>query len=51
MTVTIPAGIKHWHGAAPGSMFQHISIMESVPKITTERLEEVNPADYEALNP
>lgn len=51
MTVTIPAGTKHWHGAAPGSMFQHISIMESVPKITTEWLEEVNPADYRALKP
>ena len=51
MTVTIPAGIKHWHGAAPRSMFQHISIMESNPGITTEWLEEVNPVDYKTLNP
>lgn len=49
MTVTIPAGVKHWHGAAPGSIFQHVSVMESVPRITTEWLEEVNPADYKAL--
>ena len=51
MTVTIPAGIKHWHGAAPHSMFQHSSVMESTPGITTEWLEEVNPVDYKALNP
>ncbi len=48
-TVTIPEGVKHWHGAAPGSMFQHISVMKSVPGITTEWLEEVNPSDYDVL--
>lgn len=49
MVVTIPAGVKHWHGAAPGSMFQHISVMQSVPGITTEWFEEVDPKDYRVL--
>ena len=25
-TVNIPAGVKHWHGAAPDSWFQHIAL-------------------------
>lgn len=25
-TVTIPAGVKHWHGAAKGCWFQHLAI-------------------------
>ena len=29
-SVTIPKGIRHWHGAAPGQMFQHIAVMEPV---------------------
>lgn len=48
-TVTIPEGVKHWHGAAPGCMFQHLSITKSVAGVTTEWFEEVNPADYDAL--
>lgn len=36
MTVTISGGVKHWHGAVPGMMFQHISVMKSVEGITTE---------------
>lgn len=48
MTVTIPEGTKHWHGAAPGQMFQHIAIME--PKqASTEWMEPVNQKDYEKL--
>lgn len=42
MTVTIPEGVKHWHGAAPNSTFQHIAVMGDVPDITNEWLEEVN---------
>lgn len=26
-TVDIPAGVEHWHGAAPGNSFSHIAIM------------------------
>ena len=25
-TVNIPANVKHWHGAAPDSWFQHIAL-------------------------
>ena len=49
MTVTIPEGVKHWHGAAPNMNFQHISVMKSVPGITTEWLEEVDSEFYNAL--
>ena len=48
MTVTIPEGVKHWHGGAPNSMFQHLSIME--PKqSSTEWLEPVSDADFQKL--
>ena len=49
MTVTIPADTKHWHGAAPGKMFQHISIAEQVEGASTEWLEPVNEKDFSAL--
>ena len=26
-TVDIPAGVEHWHGAAPDSDFSHIAVM------------------------
>ena len=29
-TVTIPAGVKHWHGSAPGRWFSHIAIIVPV---------------------
>lgn len=40
--VTIPEGVKHWHGAAPNCMFQHIAVMKPVEGISTEWLEEVD---------
>lgn len=40
--VTIPEGVKHWHGAAPNCMFQHIAVMKNVEGITTEWLEPVD---------
>lgn len=48
-TMTIPEGVKHWHGAAPGSMFQHVVIMENKPGVSVEWLEPVNEKDYKAL--
>lgn len=39
---TVPEGVKHWHGAAPGKMMQHLSIMQSNPEISTEWLEPVD---------
>jgi len=50
MTATIPAGVKHWHGAAPGVSFQHIALMEEMHEgISTEWLEPVKDADYRKL--
>lgn len=49
MTVTIPAGVKHWHGAAPGTSFQHIALMQQKEGVTTEWLEPVDDKDYQAL--
>ncbi len=47
-SVTIPEGVKHWHGAQHTSWFQHIAIMQT--GATTEWLEPVNPADYARLH-
>ena len=49
MTITIPEGVKHWHGAAPNTNFQHISVMKSVSGITTEWLEEVDSKLFASL--
>ncbi len=47
-SVTIPEGVKHWHGAQNTSWFQHIAIME--PGASTEWLEPVNPSEYAKLH-
>ena len=49
MTATIPAGVKHWHGAAPNVSFQHIALMEMKDGITTEWLEPVDTKEYSKL--
>ena len=48
-TATIPAGVKHWHGAAPGTSFQHVALMKHGEGVRTEWLEPVHDADYRAL--
>lgn len=48
-TVTIPAGVKHWHGAAPNTSFQHVALMKQGDGVYTEWLEPVDAAAYEAL--
>ena len=47
--VNIPAGVKHWHGAAQDSWFSHLAI--EVPGAGTRNkwLEPVSDAQYEAL--
>ncbi len=35
--IFIPAGEKHWHGAAPGSTFSHLYVMS--PDTKSEQLE------------
>lgn len=46
--VTIPKGVKHWHGATADSWFAHISIMDTA-KDKTEWLEPVANEEYEKL--
>ena len=45
--VKIPAGVKHWHGAAPTSWFAHLAI--EVPGENTKR-EWCEPVDEEEYN-
>ena len=47
VTVTIPEGVKHWHGATEGTWFQHLSIM--LDGAATEWLEPVDAAEYAKL--
>lgn len=47
--VTIPAGVKHWHGAAKDSWFAHIVISVPGENVSNEWLEPVSDAEYDAL--
>lgn len=47
--VNIPAEVKHWHGAARDSWFQHIAFSIPVDGATTEWAEEVTDAEYDRL--
>ena len=47
---TVPEGVKHWHGAAPGKMMQHLSIMQSNSEVSTEWLEPVDEKFFESLD-
>lgn len=49
VVVTIPENVKHWHGAAPNHMMQHVSIMLMGENVTTEWLEEVDPQEFAKL--
>ena len=46
VTVNIPAGVKHWHGAAPDSWFQHIALEVPGTGGRNEWLEPVDDAAY-----
>ncbi len=54
--VDIPVGVKHWHGAARDSWFQHVvTHIDATPlqgdtKQGNEWLEPVSDAEYESLN-
>ena len=48
VTVNIPAGVKHWHGAAPDSWFQHIALEVPGTGGRNEWLEPVNDDAYAA---
>ena len=47
--VHIPANVKHWHGAAKDSAFQHLAIEVDGTDTSTEWCEAVAEADYDAL--
>jgi 4-carboxymuconolactone decarboxylase len=49
--VRIPPGLKHWHGASPGSTMTHIAIQEHVDGKTVDWLEKVSDAQYGELPP
>ena len=46
VTVNIPTGVKHWHGAAPDSWFQHIALEVPGTGQRNEWLEPVDEAAY-----
>ena len=46
---TVPEGVKHWHGAAPGKMMQHLSIMQANEGVSTEWLEPVDEKFFKSL--
>ncbi|WP_299412259.1 cupin domain-containing protein [uncultured Dialister sp.] len=47
--VTIPPEVKHWHGAAPGCNFQHISLSKEGEGVSNEWLEAVDEKEFEKL--
>lgn len=44
--VNIPAGVKHWHGAAPDSWFSHLAVEVPGTEISNQWLEEVTQEAY-----
>ena len=47
--INIPAGVKHWHGAAVDSWFSHLAIEVKGEETCNEWLEPVSDEDYEKL--
>lgn len=47
--VNIPAGVKHWHGAAADSNFQHLAVEVPGEGCKTEWCEAVIDEEYEKL--
>lgn len=48
-SVIIPAGVKHWHGAAKDSWFSHLSVEVPGENTSNEWLEPVTDAEYAKL--
>lgn len=48
--VHIPAEVKHWHGAAPNSAFQHLAIEVAGEETSNEWCELVAEAEYVKLS-
>jgi quercetin dioxygenase-like cupin family protein len=47
--ITIPAGVKHWHGAKADSWFAHIAVEVPGEETKTEWCEPMDDATYSAL--
>ena len=47
--VNIPANVRHWHGAAPDSAFQHLAVEVPGENTSTEWCEPVSDEDYNKL--
>lgn len=47
--ITIPAGVKHWHGAKADSWFSHISVEVPGENTSNEWLEPVSDEEYQKL--
>ena len=48
--VNIPAGVKHWHGAASDSWFSHLAVEVAGEETSAEWLEAVSDGDYGRLS-
>ena len=47
--VVIPAGVKHWHGAAKDSWFSHLAVEVTGEETSNEWLEAVTDEEYDKL--
>ncbi len=47
--VTIPAGVKHWHGATPTTAMSHIALQEQAQGSAVTWLEKVGDEHYAAM--
>lgn len=47
--INIPAGVKHWHGAAPDSWFSHLAVEVFGTEVSNEWLEAVDDTSYGCL--
>lgn len=50
MVITIPANVKHWHGAKVDSWFSHIAIEVPGEDTSTEWCEPVSDEEYNRLH-
>ena len=50
MVITIPANVKHWHGAKADSWFSHIAIEVPGENTSTEWCEPVSDEEYSKLH-
>ena len=47
--INIPAGVKHWHGAAPDSWFSHLAVEVPGEETANEWCEAVSDEEYGKL--